>query len=567
MALSMVILCSCNDDNVVANPAPETEKTEDADYLVMLYSVGGGNLDSYMLGNIMQLLDEGSHEKVKMTFEYKLSASLQQLPQFKDFEGTRRFTADQNAHLKDKFLSLTDDYPYLDEKEMADVVSQIKSERIGDAKYDMSCKEGLADFIKWSKQQYPNAKHKILIIGDHGGAWSLHRDGIKDTRAVLFDDNIPDTQLGPDFDNKGLSLQNLVDGVNDAGGIDALYQSACCMSTYENLYSYAQCVKYVLASFEATPARGADYSYLHKLLRKAGSGEENMVKAMKKYVDYTNSVWNSSSSFCTDLGLYDLSKLDKLTPILKKATDLLVEKYTSNEELELKGDEHPLGNTYAPYIRAAMTSCLVSYGEKYIPVESIPKNIASLMIEDRVGSKYDEYFLSIDVIKWLRFAPTDNAKKAYEQYPEEWAKAKKVVYNLNNASYSLTDLLSGVFGNLARAGLGMDDNPFIIWMDLVNALEEVAYIKCTDIKFGAYISCSPGINLMPLNDLYYCEENERMAKVIPTYQEALRYYQNTEFDKQVGWSRVLQLLDVYPNAFTNTMRDFMGELQVKDEEK
>ena len=571
VALSMVMLCSCNDDNVVADPAPETEKAEDVDYVLMHYSLGGGNLDEGILTNIMQLLDEGSNEKVKMTFEYKLSDSLQHLPQYKDFEGTRRFTADQNTHFKDKFQSLTDDYPYLDGKKTADIVSQIKSERIGDAKYDMSCKEGLADFIKWSKQQYPNAKHMILVISDHGGAWNLFRDGKKDTRAVLFDDNIDDTQLGAKVKDKGLSLQNLVDGVNDAGGIDALYMDACLMSTYENLYGYAQCVKYLLASFETVSGYGADYRELNKLLKKAGSGEEDMVDALKKYVDYNNSDswWNKDWPFCTDMGLYDLSKLNKLTPILKKIADTLAEKYVSNEELELKGEEHPLGNTYAPYIRSAMNSCLVSY-VRFVPTDSIPQNIASLMLEDGVRVEYEVYLHSVDVIKWLRFAPTDNAKMAYEKYPEEWAKAKKVVYDLNYTSYSLTDLMGRLYDNLVRAGLSSDDNPFDkLLSDMLDALKDMAYIRCTKESEEeiAYLVCSPGVCLIPLNDLYYCEENKSMVKSIPTYQEALRYYQNTEFDKQVGWSRVLQLLDVYPNAFTNTMRDFKGELQVEDEEK
>ena len=564
VALSAALLCSCKDDNEVAS-APEAEGP---DYLVMMYAVGGSNLDDGIIGNIMQALDEGCDERVKMTFQYKLSDTLQHQAAYKDFEGTRRFTADENSHLKGQFLSMTNNYPTLEKWELPDVLSKIKSERIGDAKYDMSCKEGLADFIKWSKEKYPNAKHRILVVSDHGNAWSIVCDGMKDTRAVLVDDNLNDPELPAVFKGKSLSVQALANGLKDGGDVDVMYLDACVMSTYENLYGYAKAVKYVLASFETVDGIGGDYRVLTKLLKLAGTGEENMVKALKKYVDYCNSNgwWQSSNPYCSDLGLYDLSKLGQLTPVLKKVTDKLTELYESDAEFDCVSPEYPpLGDTYAPYIRKAMTSCLVASSVAHIPADTIPTPIANLLRADGIKEKNKE-FRSVDVIKWIRFAQTDNAKLAYEQYPQEWAKVKKIINGLNDASYSLTDLLYTLKESLNDAGILQ--NPFApLYEDLLSILREVAYINCTKalsetgIFSSPYAACSPGVYLKPFNDLYYCEANAGMVKVIPTYEEALRYYQGTEFDQQVGWSRVLRLLDVLPSAMTNTMRDFAGMLE------
>lgn len=565
VALCMGFVCSCKDDNEVAT-APEAQGP---DYLVMLYGVGGGNLDDAIIGNIMQALDEGCDERVKMTFEYKLSDSLQHKAEYKDFEGTRRFTAEENSNLKGQFLSMTDCYPTLDMEELPAVVSKIRSERIGDAKYDMSCKEALAGFIKWSKEKYPKAKHRILVVSDHGGAWNLVSDGKKDTRAVLKDDNLNDPDMPSDFKGKSLSVQALTDALMDGGDVDVMYLDACEMSTYENLYGYAKGVKYVLSAFEAIDGIGGDFRVLTKLLKIAGQGEENMVKALKKYVDYCNGDgwWESNSQDCSDLGLYDLSKLGQLTPLLKRFTDTLAELYESNAEFDVVGTEYPaLGNTYAPYIRKAMTECLVSNTHNTIPIKSVSQIIADFMKADGVRVVSETKLNAIDVIKWIRYAPTNRAKQAYEFMPTDWAKVKKLIYKLNVTSYSLMDLLAKVRDNLQDAGLKGDNNPFVqIYSDLLAAMKEVAYIKCTKLKQDSeempYRQCSPGVYLVPLNDLYYCEGNENMVKYVPTHEEALRYYQNTEFDKQVGWNRVLRLLDVYPSAMTNTMRDFEGLLE------
>ena len=572
VALSALMLCSCSDpSNDIVEPLPEPQPKPEQpqpaaappDYLVMHYAQGGGDLDEGIISNIMQVLDEGSNRKVKVTFEFKLSADLQALAELKDFDGTRRLTADDNAHLKGQFKSLTSSYPAIPRTEISKCTSQLKSEKIGDANYEMTSSEALADFIKWSKEKYPNAKHTILIISDHGGAWDLVADGQQDTRAVVFDDN---------RNNESLSLQDIVDGANNGGGIDMLYLDACLMSTYENLHGYAKCTKYLLASYEIAPGDGGDYREFMKLLKEAGNDEKDLEPAMKAYVDYCISAnwWEGKSNYSHDIGFYDLSRLSEVTTVLKKVADTLAEKYVSDESIEPVGEVEDLLLTdkFAPYIRESLTSCLVSYVFHTISSDSIPAIIAEFMAADGIvaeGSKYE----TLKVIKWIRDGKTENAQLALEYYPDEWLDVEWQIASLNFRSYSLTNLLLNLSNKLAFAEA--QNNPFSqLHEDLLDALRSIAYIKCTKNNFAEpfdtpYEVCSPGILLVPFND-YYDGDLNTLRGSIPTYQEAMRYYQSTAFDQAVGWSRVLQLMDVFPDAFSNPMRETYWEINPDDEE-
>lgn len=564
MALGALMVCSCSDKGEeLASGQKEGEKSGEVDYLVMHYSVGGANLDEGIVANIMQALDEGSNEKVKMTFQFKMSDSLQKVDALKDFHGTRRIIADDNAHLRGKFVGMTENYPYTELKNLSRYTSQIKSEKIGDAKYIMTNSEALADFIKWSKAKYPNAKRTILILSDHGGAWSLGDDGKPDTRAMLRDDNC---------DNDLLSLHDVVNGVNNGGGVDVLYNDACLMSTFENLYGYAECVKYVMASFEVAPGYGGDYRVLTKLLKLAGTEEGEMVSTLKKYVDYCTSHfwWGSNSSYCHDLALYDLSKIDNLTVALKNIADKLSELYASDERIDMEegAEIEPgisLGDKYPAYLNHAMSECLVSYTQITIKEDSIPEIIREFMEADGLVAEDNEYN-SANVIKWIRYGQTENALLAFENYPNEWKKTEQQIIRLNfTTSYSLTSLLFGLVNSFNA--IEAAENPFVkLHNDLIDAIASMGYIRCTkeyNLNNGldyAYELCSPGIFLSPFNDLYDNEDNY-VNKFVPELNDALRYYQNTEFDKKVGWSRVLKQMDVVPSAFTNPMRENMFKME------
>ena len=171
MMLSMALsLTSCNDDDPVPTPEPELGMAE---YTLMLYGCGGGNLDLAMASNLDQALLAGTNDKVKMTCQVKFSADFQNDP---DLKGTRRFILEDKNKDGD-----------VDEETVLDVSLPL---------YDPA---NLAEFIQWSKERCP-AQNYILILWNHGGGWSPIDDQPK-TKGVIYDDNL---------NQVGLSLDDLI---------------------------------------------------------------------------------------------------------------------------------------------------------------------------------------------------------------------------------------------------------------------------------------------------------------------------------------------------------------------
>ena len=250
--------------------------------------------------------------------------------------------------------------------------------------------------------------------------------------------------------------------------------------------------------------------------------------------------------------------------------DKLAELYVTEERIDMEegAEIEPgvsLGDRYPAYLNYAMSECLVSYTQMNIKADSIPEIIQEFMEADGLVAEDNEYN-SANVIKWIRYGQTVNAQLAYENYPVEWKKMEQQIISLNfTTSYSLTSILLGLINSFSA--IEAAENPFIkLHNDLIEAIASMGYIRCTkekDMNNGlsfAYEFCTPGILLVPFNELYYNEDNY-VNQFVPELNDALRYYQNTEFDQKVGWSRVLKLIDIVPSAFTNPMRENMFNME------
>lgn len=172
MCSALAFLPSCNDDDKGPTREPQAE------YTVMLYGCGGGNLDYFMLLNFEETLLTGANDKVKMTVQIKFSAEYQSDP---DMKGTQRFILDNEDSDGDY-----DDIEILD------------------ASLPLYDPDNLADFIRRSKLQRP-AKNYILILWNHGNGWHPSTDAPK-TRGILADDNIGSLRR---------SLDELVEGIKN----------------------------------------------------------------------------------------------------------------------------------------------------------------------------------------------------------------------------------------------------------------------------------------------------------------------------------------------------------------
>ena len=496
-SFSLLALNACKDDDeqiedpVPVVPTPEEPEEPDVpvvpndttpDYLIMHYSHGSKDLDQWILSNVFHALDEGSNDKVKMTFQYKLASVNQTAFKYYniDFTGTRRFTADDNKQLVGKYNDFALYEEWLNYEGMKSLCGMTNSELFADRNYAMSCADGLGDFIKWSKEQYPDAKRTILVIAGHGLGWRLENDGLVDSnsgqsRSLLFmDDNLTEVD--------SLTLNETIEGIRQGGGVDLLYTDDCLMCMYENIYGYANCAKYLLSSFNEIPGRGGNYSQLLKLLKGSGNNDQEFEDAMCKYVDVctSNDWWGKDTLIYSDLGFYNLTKLDLLTPVLKKLTDTLTVNY----------------KTFEPYIHDAVRSCEMSW---------------------------------------------------------------HAVRYIKEHSYSISDMVRILDKNLDAAG--EKNNPFKeIRQELIEAFKSIAYIKKSGIDDIRYIDqdyelCTPGVNIIPFNEEHYNYIGFYMTDKIPNVYDAISIYQNLDFDKQVGWSRFLQLIDVCPSTSTNYSRD------------
>lgn len=562
-ALLLISLSACRDDN----DFPVEPEDTTPDYLLMHYGVGSGNLDDCILSNILHALDEGSDDKVKMTFQYKVSGAYQNRYESMeeiDFAGTRRFTADDNKHLVGKYDDLASSHFLLSQNEIDSLCCKINSDSVGDRFYNMSCADGLGDFIKWSKEQYPNAKRTILVIGGHGYGWQFEYDGVVDgnleqTRSMLhYDNNLAEPDL--------LSLNETVEGLKQGGGVDLFYTDACLMSQYENIYGYAGCTKYLLSSLAEISALGGNYSQFLKLLKDTGNTDQEFEEAMHRYVDACTSKewWGQQRLINGDLGFYNLTKLDQVTLVLKKMTETLIRKFKSDESIEPTAEELPYGETFAPYIRNAVLSCEMAWRYDEVTLYQF-RSFHPIGLYDAINEDKDYfpnnggyYYLS-DLIAWLRYCDTPGAKKMFDKDPQGCQRFLAVMSSFLEKSFVIADMIRLLDNNLDA--VGAKNNPFKeIRQELSEAIKSMAYIKCVMKEEvpgidPEYDQCSPGVTVIPFNEeLFNSDLNYKLIKNNLSVNDAISIYQNLEFDKQVGWSRFLQTIDVFPSAMTNSSR-------------
>lgn len=540
IAVFAMLLCTACERNAGGIEPPAIGEEG---YLVMFYGAGGGSLDVSIISNIFQALDAGGDGKVNMTFQYKASAEWAK--NHPAIQGTRRFTDEENAHLKGQYKSYTEYYPRINVETCDSLFAQLKSEQIGGADYNMTCGDSLTAFIKWSKSKYPKAKRTILVLAGHGRGWNLLEDAKADTRAIVLD---KDTKTS-------MSMNTVVNGVKNAGNVDLIYADACLMGMYETLYGYADCAKYLLASMEMTPEQGGDYTKFINLLKEAGTTDEGLEQAMHKHCDHCVNEWWPNTNY-SDIGFYNLTKLNQdLTPALRNAVDALVEKFTSNESVNpTKAGTLPLGNTYAKYISNAFMNCEIVDANIQVKKENFPSSFIDRMNNDGVNDNPH------DILQWLNTL-YQNPDKVDEEIKGDLEIALVTLSNMSENSFSLTDMLRNLDNSLIE--VGAQNNPFgPLRQNFISALKKIAYIKSVTPQSHSgideeYELCSPGILIVPFASQLYSLELNARNDIAVSADMAKSSYQLTAFDRQIGWSRMLEILDVFPSYLSNPTRAYV----------
>jgi hypothetical protein len=205
-------------------------------------------------------------------------------------------------------------------------------EKVGPANQPFYSPQYLADFIKWSKENYP-ADDYILILWNHGSGWYPLDDGPK-MRGILSDDNMSYLAMSSFELAEALELS----GVK----LKMLYFDACLMNMLEVLTEVKNGTEMVLASGHLVAGMGGDYVSLLSLLKEAAVGECTFEEAMDCYVKDVVSHWNGFldyelAQYGGDLCLSRLDKIDKVNSVLKDMTTELVKFYRdaqSSEDLD-----------------------------------------------------------------------------------------------------------------------------------------------------------------------------------------------------------------------------------------
>lgn len=243
------------------------------------------------------------------------------------------------------------------------------------------------------------------------------------------------------------------------------------------------------------------------------------------------------TGICSDLGLYDLSKIGNLSKVMKEVVDAMV-----NDD------------TNAKYINQAFLNCEVVDAMVVIPSILISDAVSEQMKKDQIDPT-----ISQQVLHWMgKFLQSKDAEYYKELYPDVEFFVVEIA-KLSEFSFSFTDLLRNLDNALTEAGV--TDNPYTaLRQKFLAALKDMAYIKCTIPSpvsgiDPAYELCSPGITMVPMTLKLYEEliYNEFLNKI--HVEEALKFYQSTAFDKQVEWSRMLKKIEVAPSLLVNPIRE------------
>lgn len=285
-------IMSCSDDEEVKTPEVEEEL---ADYTVMLYGVGGGDLDDFLDYNLDQVEGYGYTEKVNFTAKVKYSAVEQ----------------DKEGKQGTRLLMMTP--------------QGMLNEKVAESDFRMDNPQNLADFILSSRERFP-AKKYILIMWNHGLEFSIYDQPAKDsyvaanpTRALLFDDNVQ--EYG---DDAAISLFELEEALKLTGEkLDLLYWDVCTMNMIENVYQLRDHVDYILGAEHVTPDCGGNYTALMYSL----DNNQEILPAMREYVGQAVKTWkNTYNDYISyDLTLMDVAYVEEVVQCVKLCADELIE--------------------------------------------------------------------------------------------------------------------------------------------------------------------------------------------------------------------------------------------------
>lgn len=296
-------LCSCQKNIEPDTPAEPVI----ADYTVMVYGCGGGNLDSDLITNMVQSLNYGSTEKVNITWQINLSKLYQDSP----MGGTVRFVVPTDPF----------NYSLTKVKEgISDIASYVKPEKVSDTPLHLYDPQVLSEYIDWAAKECP-AHNYIFVIWDHGYCWTPEYER---TKSAIFDDNA---------DGLPMSINEFVEGVkrSSVDHFAVVYNDACLSCQMEYYTEYAAFADYAIGSANPAGGTGGRYNVLLQLLNGVSDiPGRDLESALKTYCDAVAYSWGNN--MVLDVSLFNLKKLEKMNELLKEMVEAIVKNYPDKKE-------------------------------------------------------------------------------------------------------------------------------------------------------------------------------------------------------------------------------------------
>lgn len=504
LTVTMTGLTSCtNDVNDNPVPVPEPEPEQLAEYTIMYYANGGGNVDACILPMLDDFYEAtpDAFKKVNVVVQYKFSTTENMKAQgfddnISNFYGSKtlRWSVDPSKDL-DQQLS-----------ESANLYDS------GNA--DCTCPDSLTNFINWAAQAYP-AKKYMLIINDHGGGYMPHDDlpetASATTRGLMYDDG---------YYEKHFSVKSFTRAIRSANvRFETIYMLACLMNNLEYQFELQDLCDYVIASTYSMPAWGGALYVLPELLSQPNVDIE---RALDAYCKADVASWDDpisdevESPFYADLTVTRTRNIPHLGEVLREFTDRLCDTYANGTEAQklaidsctaraIKVQLNRPNYDAIKYVRSLVMALPEVYGDEFF------YRMGDAFNNCIVAQYFSKYLTTHDYM--VDYSVMLGAYGAYSI--AFWEKDEATGTQIPESQYILTD-----------------DG-------------ELYYFKLVPTEDEQYYQMEP-----------VGEPGHWQSTLADTYEQLT-------FDRIVGWSRWLRLNNQWPNLFCP--KDLNFELPMPEE--
>lgn len=558
MAVTLVFF-ACSDNDAISDGSDsdkqENPVTDIADYTVIFWGMAGTNdvsasVDLADLAYHYQQGEIGKNVQIAGLMKTSLSKATLDGAVAPSYDKTMYFdseTIGSDSIKESDFQNLTTkaDFQKLYKKAFDNMGGKV----YGDTLYPLDNTDSLANFIKKAAQKFP-ARHYVLMLFGHGNGFSPLAD-TNISRACVFDAFGQRDAFGY---QGGLSADAVVSAVEKSGvKMLSLFTQCCLMATLENIAAYSQVFDYGILSAETTIG-GYFPQYLVNL-SAAGNDEIKMQQASRKLVDYyVDEDAGQYKDQYTSHGFYVLKKSSALLSAAKEATDWFVANYAVDSQQY--AIDRALVNSLASQnmegVNQETTDSLRQVRQKIQDVLSGKTSIGNINDEEFMSFISEAFGLIFRFSEVTGFCMADVMRNAVAaDLPQEKTTALKAIYE----KYMV-------------------------------ALKDMAYIRTTNKPANAvadyeYIYASPTVNIFSMHPDYFVpfpESQEELDALGNKMRQALRdddptalfaamhqlldgtiyakfcdlgtvkdNYSSSVFDRQVGWSKFLELLQQNPS--------------------